>query len=216
MKRFEQYAYYLLIGIISFVSLAFLPMLTSSFDVGYELPKTKAAWLLWAGSRAAVSILNILIFHCFVKQGNVNTKNDPNRLEAEKILSIVTEEEEYKPKSPKEFLFGEYSKKVPSILFSTALSLVAFGEAILKFDPVTFLSYLFTVIMAIVWGILEMFKVEEYYKVEMLKYAKNHALELEKEKVEKEYDEIKKTQQNANKCATIDFNDIKYIGNSKK
>ena len=107
MKRFEQYAYYLLIGIISFVSLAFLPMLTSSFDVGYELPKTKAAWLLWAGSRAAVSILNILIFHCFVKQGDVNTKNDPNRLEAEKILSIVTEEEEYKPKSPKKFLFGE-------------------------------------------------------------------------------------------------------------
>ena len=50
----------------------------------------------------------------------------------------------------------------------------------------------------------------------MLKYAKNHALELEKEKVEKEYDEIKKTQQSANKCTTIDFNDIKYIGNSKK
>lgn len=216
MKKFEQYAYYLLIGIISFIALAFLPMLTSSFDVGYELPKTKAAWLLWAGSRAAVSILNILIFHCFVKQGNVNTKNDPNRIEAEKILSIATEEEEYKPKSPKKFLFGEYSKKVPSILFSTALSLVAFGEAILKFDPVTFLSYLFTVIMAIVFGVLEMFKVEEYYKVEMLKYAKNHALELEKEKVEKEYDEIKKTQQSENKCATIDFNDIKYIGNTKK
>ena len=216
MKRFEQYAYYLLIGIISFVSLAFLPMLTSSFDVGYELPKTKAAWLLWAGSRAAVSILNILIFHCFVKQGNVNTKNDPNRLEAEKILSIVTEEEEYKPKSPKKFFSGEYLKKLPFILFSTALSLVAFGEAILRFDPVTFLSYLFTVIMAIVCGVLEMFKVEEYYKVEMLKYAKNHALEIEKEKVEKEYDEIKKTQQNVNKCTMIDFNDIKYIGNSKK
>ena len=50
----------------------------------------------------------------------------------------------------------------------------------------------------------------------MLKYAKNHALEIEKEKVEKEYDEIKKTQQSANKRAIIDFNDIKYIGNSKK
>ena len=61
-----------------------------------------------------------------------------------------------------------------------------------------------------------MFKVEEYYKVEMLKYAKNHALELEKEKVEKEYDEINKTQQSAKKCTTIDFTDIKYIGNSKK
>ena len=70
--------------------------------------------------------------------------------------------------------------------------------------------------MAIVWGVLEMFKVEEYYKVEMLKYAKNHALELEKEKVEKEYDEIKKMKHSANKCITIDFNDIKYIGNSKK
>lgn len=216
MKKFEQYAYYLLIGIISFVSLSFLPMLTSSFDVGYELPKTKAAWLLWAGSRAAVSILNILIFHCFVKQGNVNTKNDPNRLEAEKILSIITEEEEYKPKSPKKFFFGEYSKKAPMILFSTAISLVAFGDSILRFDPITFLSYLFTVIMAIVFGVLEMFKVEEYYKVEMLKYAKNHALEIEKEKVEKEYDDIKKTQQRANKCTTIDFNDIKYIGNAKK
>lgn len=216
MKRFEQYAYYLLIGIISFVSLAFLPMLTSSFDVGYELPKTAAAWGLWAGSRAAVSILNILIFHCFVKQGNVNTKNDPNRLEAEKILSIITEEEEYKPKSPKKFFSGEYLKKLPFILFSTALSLVAFGDAILRFDPITFCSYLFTVIMAIVFGVLEMFKVEEYYKVEMLKYAKNHALELEKEKVEKEYEEIKKTQKSENQRAIIDFNDIKYIGNSKK
>ena len=216
MKKFEQYAYYLLIGIISFVSLAFLPMLTSSFDVGYELPKTAAAWGLWAGSRAAVSILNILIFHCFVKQGNVNTKNDPNRLEAEKILSIIMEEEEYRPRSPKKFFSGEYLKKLPFILFSTALSLLAFGDAILKFDPITFLSYLFTVVMAIVFGVLEMFKVEEYYKVEMLKYAKNHALELEKEKVEKEYDEIKKTQKIANKCETIDFNDIKYIGNTKK
>ena len=35
-------------------------------------------------------------------------------------------------------------------------------------------------------------------------------------KDEKEYDEIKKTQQNEHKRTTIDFNDIQYIGNSKK
>lgn len=183
----KNYLYYMLIGLISFIAVAFLPLLNSEVDIGFDFPKTPAAMLLWATSRIAVSLLNVLIFHCFVKQGDINTKDDENRIEAEKMLSIVEKAEQLRPRSPKEFFVKEYGKKVPTLLLSTALSLIAFGPAILTFDLVTFLSYLFTVCTSVIFGVIEKFKVEDYYRIELLKYA---MFEIEKIR-EKELEEKK-------------------------
>lgn len=170
MDKIKQGIYYILIAIMSFIALAFLPMLGSSIDVGWEFPQSTAAWMLWAGTRLAVSLLNVLIFHCFVKQGDLNTRKNQNRIDAEKKLNCL-KNKEHAPISPTYFFHKEYGKKIPMLFFSTILSLIAFGPAILTFDLITFTTYLTTTIMAVVFGILEMRKVEDYYIEGLLKYA---------------------------------------------
>lgn len=177
-EKAKQYIYYFLIGIMSFIALAFLPMLGSSVKTGWALPQTSAGWALWIMSRISVSSLNVLIFHCFVKQGDLNTKTNASRLLAEEKLRLLDKRSNKAPLSPHQFFRREYGKKIPVIFTTTALSLIAFGPAILIFDIVVFVSYLATVIMALVFGILEMKKVEAYYTEGLLNYA------LYREKVE--------------------------------
>lgn len=212
LRQVKENAYYFLIGIISFISVAFLPMLNSEVDAGFNFPETTAAWFLWAGSRAAISLLNILIFHCFVKQGDMNTRNNQNRLEAERILMIFREEQIKLAASPKQFFAKEYSKKIPTILLSTALSLFSFGSALLSFDLTTFTTYLFTCVVALVFGVIEMFKVEEYFEKEYLLYAKRKQSELDEQKKE----EALKTE-NCKKIAkaAVNITDFKYLGKEK-
>lgn len=211
-KKFKDNAYYCLIGIISFISVVFLPMLNSEIDVEYKLPESSAAWCLWIGTRVAISLLNVLIFHCFVRQGDTNTKNNANRLQAEQILMIFKEEKIMLAQSPKKFFATEYSKKIPTILLSTALSLFAFGQAIMSFDLVTFTTYLFTCVTSLIFGVLEMFKVEDYYEKEYLLYAKRKQAELEKEREEKAKEELKA--ENCKKIAksAVNITDFRYLG----
>lgn len=171
METMKQYLYYILIGIISFLAIAFLPMIGSSQEIGWGLPQSSAAWAVWIISRVAASVLNVLIYHCFIRQANLNTKNDPNRLKAEKILNKLNKKKEKAPISPSKFFFNQYARKVPMIAASTMLSLLAIGPAILMFDWVIFIAYLVSVIISIIFGILEMKKVEEFYTEGLLQYA---------------------------------------------
>lgn len=170
MDKIKQGIYYVLIAIMSFIALAFLPMLGSAIDVGWGFPQSTAAWMLWVGTRLAVSLLNVLIFHCFVKQGDLNTRKNQARLDAEKKLNCL-KDKEHAPMSPSHFFRKEYGKKIPMLFLSTVLSLIAFGPAILAFDIITFTTYLTTVVMAVVFGILEMKKVEDYYIEGLPEYA---------------------------------------------
>lgn len=172
MKVFKQYTYYMLIGLASFIALVFLPLLSSEIEAGFDLPQTSTAWIIWISSRVAASLLNMLIYHCFIRQGDLNTKNNEERRRAEAILNESRENKGEIPLSPKRFFIREYTRKLPSIFLMTALTLIAFGPAILRFDLVVFASYLGTTIMAIICGILEMKKVETYYTEELIKYAK--------------------------------------------
>lgn len=173
MDKIRQYIYYALIGVLSFLALAFLPLIGSSqVGLGWGFPDTTAGWIVWAASRIAVSVLNVLIFHCFVRQGDLNTQDNENRLEAEKILNKINHKKAKKPLSPSKFFAKEYGKKVPSIFIMSIISLIAFGPILLIFDIAVFLAYLFTVIMSIIFGILEMKKVERYFIRGLLEYAK--------------------------------------------
>ncbi len=42
-KVYKQYLYYIIIGIISFITLVFLPMIGSDAELGFNLPKTAAS-----------------------------------------------------------------------------------------------------------------------------------------------------------------------------
>ena len=171
MDKVRQYLYYILIGVISFLALAFLPMLGSTQDISWGLPQTSAAWAVWIMSRVAASVLNVLIYHCFIRQGELNTRQNEDRKKAEKMLNKLDKNKEKKPIGPAKFLARQYIRKVPMIAASTFLSLLAFGPALLVFDFVVLIAYLFGVIISIVFGILEMKHVEEYYTVGLLEYA---------------------------------------------
>ena len=147
------YIYYGLIFLLSLCMLIFLPMIGSTQDIGYNLPNTKIGWVVFIVTKSVVAVINVLIFHCFICQAKVNVKDDPNYVEANEILGKL--KKEVKPRSPKQFFAKEYSVKGTTTFIFSALSVVALTNAILTFDAIAFISYLLTLIMGTVFGIIE-------------------------------------------------------------
>lgn len=180
IERTRQYLYCFIIGIISFVALVFLPMLGSSVGIDWNLPTTTAGWIVWAVMKIIVATLNVLIFHSFVQQGKMNVKDHPNYIEAQQILQKVHVKNAM-PRSPAQFTGKQYGRKGVMIFLSTALATVALTQAALSFNWVDMLTYLFTIIMGIIFGILQMKVTEEYWREEYLRYAKLKEDEMEQE-----------------------------------
>lgn len=170
MGKVKQYLYYFLIGLISLFSLTFLPMIGSEIGLSWSVPDTVVGWCVWIGVKLIVSGLNILIFHSFMCQAKLNVKNDPKFIEANEIL--LRKKQEALPRSPRRWNAEQYGKKGVLIFFSTALATIALTQAILTFDWVSMLTYLFTVTMGIIFGILQMKRAEEYWTDEYYRYAK--------------------------------------------
>ena len=175
------YIYYGLIFLLSLCMLIFLPMIGSTQDIGYNLPNTKIGWIVFIVTKSVVAVINVLIFHCFICQAKVNVKDDPNYVEANEILGKL--KKEVKPRSPKQFFTKEYSVKGTTTFIFSALSVVALTNAILTFDAIAFISYLLTLIMGTVFGIIEMKKVELFWTEEYHEYALNFASEAVKYEV---------------------------------
>ena len=176
-EKFEidKYIYYVLIFLISLAALAFLPLLGSEIGLGWKVPNTVAGWFVWIGTKAIVATLNVMIYHCFIQQGKTNIKKNAKFLEAERLMSelaINKAKSVKKPRAPKLFLKQEYGRKAAIIFFTTALATVALTQAILSYDTANMLSYIFTITMGVLFGIIEMKKVEEYWINEYLDYAK--------------------------------------------
>ena len=72
----------------------------------------------------------------------------------------------------------QYGKKGTTIFISSALSVIALGQAILSYDWISMLSYVFTLAMGLIFGIMQMKKAEAYWTGEYYEYA------LEKQKNE--------------------------------
>lgn len=181
IDKVRQWMYYFIIGIISFIALAFLPMLGGTVGLGWNLPNTAAGWIVWAVMKVIVATLNLLIFYSFMQQGKLNVKDHPNFVKAQQILQKLHVKNEM-PRSPKKWNGQQYGKKGVTIFFSTALATIALTQAILSFNWVEMLTYLFTIIMGIIFGILQMKNAEDYWKEEYLRYA---YLRLEEQEAEK-------------------------------
>lgn len=171
-SQWKQYQYYLIIGIISAVALFFLPMIGSQAGLAWRIPDTFAGWVVYITSKLLVATLNILIFHCFILQGKVNIQNDEKYLEANQILERELNKKELVPKSPEQWSKEVYSKKGITIFVTSILSAIGLTQAVLTFDWMSMLTYFFTVLMGIIFGILQMNSTEDYWTGEYWQYAK--------------------------------------------
>ena len=166
----KQNMYYILIGIISFISVAFLPMVGSTVGLGWKLPDTPTGWVVWAISRLIIATINVLIFYSFMEQAKLNVAKDPHYIEATEIL-LKAKKADHTPRSPRKWQALQYGKRGTKIFISSAMSVVALGQAILSFDWVSMLAFIFTIAMGIVFGVLQMKKAEAYWTDEFYRYA---------------------------------------------
>ena len=169
-EKAKQNMYYILIGIISFISVAFLPMVGSTVGLGWKLPDTPTGWVVWAISRLIVATINVLIFYSFMEQAKLNVAKDPHYIEATEIL-LKAKKADHTPRSPRKWQALQYGKRGTKIFISSAMSVVALGQAILSYDWVSMLAFIFTIAMGIVFGVLQMKKAEAYWTDEFYRYA---------------------------------------------
>ena len=180
----RQNIYYIIIGIISFITVAFLPMVGSTVGLQWKLPDTTVGWIVWAVTRLVISIINVLLFYSFMEQAKLNVKDNERYKEANEIL-LRAKKREHEPKSPSKWQAEQYGKKATKIFLGSAMSVVAFGQAILSYDWVSMLAYIFTLAMGLIFGVMQMKKAEIYWTTEYYAYAlKKQESELEEKQEE--------------------------------
>lgn len=193
VERLKQWMYYIIIAVISFIALVFLPMIGSEVGLDWALPKSTVGWVVWVAVKLIVATINVLIFHSFMQQAKINIKDDPNYKKAFDIL-FTRKNKEQQPRSPKKWNSQQYGRKGTVIFITTALTTVALTQAILTFDWMAMLTYLFTIVMGLIFGIMAMKNAEEYWTDEFLRYALKVQQEQEKEKKECSQSETSNTE----------------------
>lgn len=174
----KHYQYYIIIGVVSVIALLFLPLIGSEAGLAWNVPDTTTGWVVYVVSKLMVAGINILIFHCFNMQGKENVKDNPLYLEAMDILSLKLDGGDYSPVAPEVWTRKVYGKKCITIFCTSILSAVGLTQAVLTFDWVSMITYLVTIIMGVIFGILQMNEAENYWTTEFWRYAKK----IEKEK----------------------------------
>ena len=191
--------YYFIIGIVSLIALCFLPMIGSTAGLGWNTPNTVVGWIVWCVVKIIVAVLNVLIFHCFMMQAKINIKDDKKYQEA---LAILQENEfkEFKPIGPVEWNRKQYGTKGVTIFITTALSTIALTQAMLTFDWMAMLTYLFTIIMGLIFGVLQMKTAEDYWTDEFWQYAQQikKDMELAKKEFIKQVDDLTNNDNSSN------------------
>lgn len=195
-QSLKQGMYYIIIAVISFISVVFLPMLGSTLGLGWKLPDTTAGWVVWGASRAIVATINVLLFHSFMEQAKLNIKDDEHYKEARDIL-VKVKKKEHKPKSPAQWNAAQYGKKGVSIFLASAMSVVAIGQAVLSYEWATALAYLFTLGMGIIFGIMQMKKAETYWTTEYYEYALMKKRMEEEQQIAEQSEQTQITEENA-------------------
>lgn len=167
----RQYEYYIIIGVVSIIALLFLPLIGSEAGLSWNIPNTPTGWVVFVVSKLMVAGINILIFHCFNMQGKENIKGHPLYLEALKIMDQEIKSSEYAPKAPEVWTRKVYGKKCTTVFCTSLLSAVGLTQAVLTFDWLSMLTYLFTITMGVIFGFLQMNEAEEYWTSEFWRYA---------------------------------------------
>ena len=170
-KKVQDYLYYFMIAIISLCAMLVIPCFGSTVGMEWNFPNSVVGWIVFITSKLTVAIVNILIFHGFIKQSRINIRDNPAYLEAMQILNDVGRKT-YTPRSLAEINKKEYGHKMITLFISSIFSAFSFSQAILTFDITSLISYSITVLFGIIFGLLEMKKYEDYYTHEFVDYAK--------------------------------------------
>lgn len=190
-EKWKNYQGYILIIILSLISVFFLPMLGSEIGLAFSFPNTAAGWTVYIVTKLCIVLINMLLFDQFVKQAKINIKDNANYLKAEEIFQLEQEqEEEILP--PTAFFSKLYRNKGIKVAAMTALSVVGLASAALTFDWVSMLTYLFTIVGGLIYGLMTMAAVEEYWTNDYYKLA----LREEKKRTAAQIKQTEETQEN--------------------
>lgn len=170
-SKINKNQYYLIIAAVSLFALFFLPMLGSSAGLAWSLPTTTPGWIVYVTTKLLIAAINILITFCFVQQGKVNIEDNPAYMAALAKFNTQTKETKLKARSPQQFYAEIYGKRSIAIFLTSMLSAVALTQAVLTFDWVMMLTYLFTLTMGIIGGIIQMKDVEKFWTEEFVRYV---------------------------------------------
>ena len=165
-EKFSLNFYYCLIFLLSLLVMTVAPMFTPSAntDLGISaiFPHSVIGWAIYICTKLFVGVVNLLLFHCFVKQAKLNIKDNEKYIAACKIYEMY-HPKEYNPRGPKQYFGQLYRKKGIMIFLTSMLSAVVLTNAILSFDVTAFVTYCLTIVMGIVFGVLKMKEVEAYW-----------------------------------------------------
>lgn len=168
-EKFSLNFYYCLIFLLSLLVMTVAPMFTPSAntDLGIAaiFPHSVIGWAIYICTKVFVGVVNLLLFHCFVKQAKINIKDNEKYLTACKVYETY-HPKEYNPRGPKQYFGQLYRKKGIMIFLTSMLSAVVLTNAILAFDVTAFVTYCMTIVMGLVFGILKMKEVETYWTSE--------------------------------------------------
>lgn len=171
MEKFRQYKNYAIIAILTMFCLFFLPFTGSVVGLGFVFPNTVAGWVVFVVNKLIIGFVNIMILYCFCEQGKFNVRNDEQYQKAKKILLGQMNIKELLPRSPAQHSRDVYGKKGITIFITTILGTISLTQAVLAFDIITMLTYLFTIIMGIIFGVIQMGYEEIYWTEDYYKYA---------------------------------------------
>lgn len=168
-EKFSLNFYYCLIFLLSLLVMTVAPMFTPSAntDLGISaiFPHSVIGWAIYVCTKVFVGVVNLLLFHCFVKQAKINIKDNEKYIAACKIYDMY-HPKEYNPRGPKQYFGQLYRKKGVMIFLTSMLSAVVLTNAILSFDVTAFVIYCMTILMGVIFGILKMKEVEVYWTSE--------------------------------------------------
>ena len=129
-------------------------MIGTEAGLAWKLPNTLVGWVVYAISKLIVAAINMLLFYCFMEQAKVNVEDHPRYIEANEILLKTTGDKSLLPRSPKEWNSKEYGTKGITVFVTSMLSAIGLTQAVLMFDWVSMLTYLFTIIMGVIFGVI--------------------------------------------------------------
>lgn len=169
--KIKQYKNYAIIGLVSLVCLFILPFLSSEVGIAFIFPNTVAGWLVFVFNKLLIAVVNILILYCFVSQGKFNVRNEPTYIKARELLSQQCPEHIGIPLSPKQHYARVFGAKGTTLFITTAAASVSLTQAVLAFDLATFISYFITIMMGVIFGIIQMGSEEIWWTEDYYAYA---------------------------------------------
>ena len=105
------------------------------------------------------------IFVLFDLQGKNNVKDDPKYLTAYNKL-YETKDKEYIPLSPSKYKVKTYGLKALTLSINSVLLAFVVMEMVFTYNYMLLISYLISMIMAVIGGVMQMKKAEIYWTEE--------------------------------------------------